>query len=84
MEAGIDEKRLDSIMRVTDFDSVSVKDGKIEGAEELIDGVKKEWSDFVVSTSSKGASVDDPPSGGKSGEQAPLNLADALHQKYDN
>jgi len=67
LEQGIDPKRVDSIMRVTDLGEVSVKDGQLEGSEKLAESIKSEWADFVVKEITRGASVDDPPGGGGTG-----------------
>lgn len=61
-EQGVDEKRIDSIMRVTDLKGVAVKDGALADSEALGKAIADEWGDFIVRTSTKGASVDDPPS----------------------
>lgn len=67
VEQGIDPRRIDSIMRITDLAGVSVKDGQLEGGEALAESIRKEWADFVVKEITKGASVDDPPGGGGTG-----------------
>jgi len=67
LEQGVDPKRVDSIMRVTDLGEVSVKDGRLEDSEALAESIKSEWADFVTKTITKGASVDDPPGGGGTG-----------------
>lgn len=59
--AGVDPRRVDSIMRLADLSGVKVKDGKIEGADKLIEGVRSEWSDFIVRSRTKGANVANPP-----------------------
>uniref|UniRef100_A0AAU8B7Z9 Minor structural protein n=1 Tax=Dulem virus 33 TaxID=3145751 RepID=A0AAU8B7Z9_9CAUD len=60
--AGISEKRIDAVLRVSDVDSVELDDkGAIKGAEELTKSVKSEWSDFVVTTATKGADTPKPP-----------------------
>ena len=59
--AGVDPKRIDSVLRVSDLSKVTVRDGAIEGADELADRVRSEWADFIVSTSTKGADVPTPP-----------------------
>lgn len=64
LEQGVDPKRVDSIMRVTDLERVSVKDGQLEDSEALAESIKSEWGDFVTKTITRGASVDDPPGGG--------------------
>ena len=60
--SGIDEKRFDTILKVTDFTGKKLlEDGKFEGEKELADAIKNEWKDFVVSTSNRGTQVDTPP-----------------------
>ena len=65
-EEKVSEKRLDSIIKLTDFSKMKLdKDGNLEDADKLKESIKKEWSDFIVSTSEKGASVENPPQTGK-------------------
>ena len=73
-ECGISDKRIDAVMRVSDTSKVELDgEGKIKGVDELMESVKKEWSDFIVKDDKRGASTetppggtDDPGSGGKS------------------
>ena len=68
-EAGVSEKRIDAVLKVSDVDSVKLdKDGKIEGAEELIKSVKTEWADFIPTDGTKGAETATPPAGTGAGE----------------
>lgn len=61
-KAGISEKRLDSVLKVTDMDSVTLdKDGNIEDSEKLIGSIRNEWADFIVKEGAKGASTGNPP-----------------------
>lgn len=60
-EAGVDEKRFDSIMKLTDLSEIKVEDGKIEDAESVKKSIADEWGDFIVQKSVHGAPVDDPP-----------------------
>ena len=60
---GIDARRIDAVMKVADLDGVRVKDGVIENAEDLATGIKKEWADFITQETTRGASVQTPPSG---------------------
>lgn len=62
-EAGVDAKRLDTILRVTDFTKINVKDGKLDNAEELTKGIKTDWADFIGKTETRGAEVTNPPGG---------------------
>ena len=58
----VDEKRLDTILKVTDFNEKELdKDGKLVGEKELAESIKNEWKDFIVTTSSKGGAVETPP-----------------------
>ena len=60
-EQGVDEKRIESIMKVTDLTAVGVKDGAITDPETVAEAIKSEWGDFITQTSSQGAVVDNPP-----------------------
>ena len=82
-EAGIDPKRVDAIMRVTDLSEVTVEDGALKDAGKLAEKVKSDWSDFVVSTGTKPAGVDNPPAGNGGSTPEPKSLAEALRQKYN-
>ena len=82
IEQGVDARRIDSIMRVTDLSDVIVKDGEIEDAEKLSEGIRDTWADFIGTVKTKTASVDTPPATDPS-KPEPENLAAALHQKYD-
>ena len=56
----VDEKRFDPILRVTNFDSMTVKNGELVDADKLIEGIKNEWAGFIVSEHVDGAHVDTP------------------------
>ena len=61
-ETKVDEKRIDSILKVTDLSQMKVgKDGKLEDAENLTKNIKDEWKEFIVTKGTKGADVDTPP-----------------------
>lgn len=59
--AGIAEKRIDSVMKVSDIDGVELVDGKIKNADELTESVKTEWADFIPTTTTTGAMTSTPP-----------------------
>lgn len=61
-EAGITEKRIDAVLKVSDVDSVKLdKDGNIEGSDELLKSIKSEWADFIPTESTEGAKTANPP-----------------------
>lgn len=80
--AGVDQKRIDAVMRVADLSNVVVEDGAIKDADKVTEKVKGEWSDFIPTTSKKPAGVDTPPAGAGGGAAEPKSLGDALRQKY--
>ena len=81
--SGIDPKRIDAVMRVSDVSTIEVgEDGNIVDADKLTEQIKTDWSDFVVSTGTVGQRVDTPPAK-QQGKPEPTNLAEALRQKYN-
>lgn len=83
-EAGVDSKRIDSVMRVADLSALAVKDGQIEDRDKVIEGIKSEWGDFIVQTSQKPASVQTPPANTKSQEKEPHSIAEAMRLELEN
>lgn len=61
MAAGIDPKRIDAIMRVTDLSQVEMEDGKLKDTEKLQESAKQEWADFVVKSNTQGSNPATPP-----------------------
>lgn len=67
IEEKIGEKRLDSILKVTDFSKIKLdKDGNLEGEEELRKKIGDEWGEFRTTVTEKGANVETPPAMGVS------------------
>lgn len=62
-DVGISEKHLDKILKLADLKDVTLEDGNIKDADKIKDGIKKEWSEFIVSNSSTGARTPAPPAG---------------------
>lgn len=55
-DAGVSEKRIDSVLKVTDLSEIKLdKDGNLENSDKLTESIKKDWSDFITSTDTKGA-----------------------------
>lgn len=60
--AGVSEKRLDAVLKVTNLDDFELdKDGKIKDADKHTETVKTEWADFIETTSTLGANTANPP-----------------------
>lgn len=64
-EAGVDPKRIDTVIRVEKAgfaDLTMGADGKFEKADELVAGIKANWADFIPVTTTTGVPVATPPS----------------------
>lgn len=64
-DAGVAEKRIDTVVKASP-DKIAelefLEDGKVKDAESLTGELKKEWSDFIVTTEKKGSNPATPPS----------------------
>lgn len=61
-EIGIPEKRIDSVIKVSDVNSIEFDDeGKVKEGEKLKDSLKTEWADFIPTTKTEGAKTATPP-----------------------
>lgn len=60
-DAGIEEKRFDAILKVTDLSKLEVVEGKIANTEKVLEDVKSEWSEFIPATGTKGNNPATPP-----------------------
>ena len=59
---GISEKRLDSILKVTDLSKLKLdEDGNLMDVEELKKSINDEWGEFKTTITEKGAKVENPP-----------------------
>lgn len=62
-ECGISEKRIASVLKVSDTDSVELdENGKVKDADDLKKAIKEEWADFIPTESTRGANASNPPS----------------------
>ena len=74
-DAGISEKRLDAIIKVTDLDSLEMdKEGKFKDSDKLIENIKNEWADFIATQETHGASTATPPSNNGGGKMAKADI----------
>lgn len=61
-QAGVQDKRMDAIIKVSDLSKVELdKDGKVKDSKDLIDSIKSEWAEFIVTEQTKGAQTPKPP-----------------------
>ena len=60
--AGIPDKRLAAVLKVSDLDGVELDDkGAIKDADKLTESIKTEWADFIPTTTTQGAQTATPP-----------------------
>ena len=78
--AGVDPKRIDTVLKVSDLSGVTVKDGAIEGADDLTESIKSDWADFIATTTVKGADVAHAPRG--EGGKDINEMSTAEYMKY--
>lgn len=82
--AGIPEKRIASVMRVTNLSDIKLdKDGKLKDHDKLVDSVKSEWADFIDTKTEKGADTKTPPDnkGGKMTKEDILKITDTAERQ---
>lgn len=83
-ETGVSPKRIAAILKVSDLDSIELDDsGAIKGADKVQESIKEEWSDFIQTTQTKGASTATPPTttGGSKMTRADIYAKDE-HGRY--
>lgn len=62
-KAEVSDKRFDAIVKVTAMDDIELDDkGEIKGADKLVEKIKEDWSEFIVTKTTQGAGTETPPS----------------------
>ena len=85
LDAGISDKRIASVMKVSDVDAVELdEEGKIKDADKLTESVKTEWADFIVTKSEQGASTPNPPANDGGGDPKQPSRAAQMAAQYRN
>lgn len=78
-EAGISEKRIDSVLKVSDLESVELDSkGAIKGADKLTESIKTEWADFIETKGKQGADTSTPPGNNHGSTFVDMSLADKM------
>ena len=78
-EAGVSEKRIDAIIKVTNFEAVEMDGEKIKDADKHTEAVKTEWADFITTENITGANTATPPASNTSGaDLGSLSMADYI------
>lgn len=61
-DIGIPDKRIDSVVKVSDINGIELDGEGIKDVETLKESLKKEWSDFITTTKVEGVPSANPPS----------------------
>ena len=84
-EAGVSKKRIDSVIRVTNFDDVEVdENGKLKNKDKIVETVKSEWADFIETRRVDGADTKTPPANSGNGKLTKndiLKIADTTERQ---
>lgn len=82
-EAGISEKHIDSVLKVSDVDSLEFDDkGNVKDSKDKIEAIKKEWSDFIVKNDTKGAETKTPPSNDGGSSSGATSESRKIYDEY--
>ena len=61
-DCGVSEKRMNSIIKLTDLKDVELDDkNELKDADKLQETIKKEWSDFITVDGGRGSNTENPP-----------------------
>lgn len=64
-KVGVKDKAIEKLVKLQNLEDIKLdKDGKIENSKDLTEGIKKDWSEFIVTTQTKGAPNEKPPVNG--------------------
>ena len=84
MDAGVSEKRVGAVLKVTDLGSVKMnEDGSIQDAEKITESVKTEWADFIETKQSRGAEVAQPPANNGGDVSKPVSRAAKMAAQFN-
>lgn len=81
--AGVSEKRIPAILKVTDLNSVELEGDKVKDADKLTETVKTDWADFIESSETSGADTKTPPANntGDSKDLGSLSMEDYIKER---
>lgn len=83
-EMGVAEKRLGSVLKVTDLDAVEFdSEGKLKDADKLKETIKTEWADFIQKKSEQGADTQTPPENNGGDNHTPSRAAQVAAKRYE-
>lgn len=86
-KAGIAQKYVGKVLRVTSLDDVELDDdGNVRDAEKAIEGIKAEWPEFIAKVETKGSEPENPPKASPSvqgvSDRAKRIIAEHYEKRY--
>ena len=81
---GVSEKRIPSIIKVTDLNTVELEGDKVKDAEKLTETVKTEWADFIETSDTNGANTNTPPANNPNSGDDPSKMTMEEYIAYRN
>ena len=82
--AGVSEKRIPTIIKVTDLDSIEMDGDKFKDADKLTESVKTEWADFIETSKTDGADTKTPPTNDPNNGDDPSKMSMEEYIAYRN
>jgi hypothetical protein len=81
---GVSEKRIPSIIKVTDLNSFDLEGDAVKDADKLTESVKTEWADFIETSNTNGANTQTPPANNPNSGNDPSNMSMEEYIAYRN
>ncbi len=81
---GVSEKRIPSIIKVTDLNAVELEGDKVKDADKLTESVKTEWADFIETSNTNGANTNTPPTNNPNNGDDPSKMTMEQYIAYRN
>ena len=81
---GVSEKRIPSIIKVTDLNSVELEGDAVKDADKLAESVKSEWADFIETSNTAGANTNTPPANNPTSGDDPSKMSMEEYIAYRN
>lgn len=81
---GVSEKRIPSIIKVTDLNAVELEGDKVKDADKLTESVKTEWADFIETSNTNGANTQNPPANNPNSGDDPSKMTMEEYIAYRN
>jgi chemotaxis protein histidine kinase CheA len=84
-EQGVSEKRIPSIIKVTDLNSFELEGDKVKDADnKLAEAVKTDWADFIETSNTGGANTATPPANNPNNSDDPSKMTMEQYIAYRN